>query len=257
MEPALTDAIEGALYCPNDGVADHTATTQGLAQAGQRAGARIREHTTVTSLSTDGSTVTGLRTDGGEEIVVGEELLLVANLGVKELMADAFDLTLPIYRILPQVMRTEPIEPMPVNHLIGHDSRTLALKEIPGQRVMISGGWRGEWDPAADRGRTIDEQVKRNAEQAAAVYPSLADVAIEEADASRPESVSIDGVPIIDRVPADSNVIVATGWCGHGFAISLAVNEALAAWVTDGHKPSVLGPFGYDRFENRAEADYR
>ncbi|MFB6300837.1 MAG: NAD(P)/FAD-dependent oxidoreductase [Halobacteriales archaeon] len=250
MEPAVADRIDGALFCPNDGVADHTAATRGLAEAADRAGATIREETTVMELLTDGSTVTAVRTEGGGRIDVGKELLLLANFGVAELLEDAFDLTLPIYRMLPQVMKTEPIDPMPVKHLIGHDSRTLALKEIPGNRVMISGGWRGEWDATAGQGRTLDEQVRRNAEQAGIVYPALADVAIEEADASRPESVTIDGIPIIDRLPDGSNTIAATGWCGHGFAISLAVNETLADWVTDGVKPSVFDPFGYDRFEN-------
>lgn len=250
MEPEVSDAIDGALYCPNDGIADHTATTRGLAAAAERAGATIREETPVTRLLTEGTTVTGIRTEAGDQIDIGEELLLLANLGVEELLEEAFELTLPIYRMLPQVMRTEPIEPMPVKHLTGHDNRTLALKEIPGDRVMISGGWRGEWDASVGHGRTIDEQVERNATQAGAVYPALADCAIEEADASRPESVSIDGVPIIDRMPADSNVIIGTGWCGHGFAISLAVNEALAGWVLDGTKPPVLEPFAYDRFGN-------
>ncbi len=43
MEPYLAETMTAALYCPQDGVADHTATTRAYAQAARRAGAIIRE----------------------------------------------------------------------------------------------------------------------------------------------------------------------------------------------------------------------
>src|SRR5215467_7473946 len=41
LEPGVCNTVIGALYCPDDGIADHTATTRGLAAAAARLGAEI------------------------------------------------------------------------------------------------------------------------------------------------------------------------------------------------------------------------
>jgi sarcosine oxidase subunit beta len=150
--------------------------------------------------------------------------------------------------MLPQVLLTEPLDPMPVRHLIGHERRTLAIKPLPGGQLMISGGWRGRWDAGAHRGEVIPAQVEGNLAEAAAVYPVLVGVRLAESDAARPESVCVDEIPIIDRLPGATNLIVGAGWSGHGFAISLAVAKLLADWATGSERPELLRPFAYDRF---------
>lgn len=247
-EPNVSEDVIGALYCPKDGVADHTSTTRGLAAAVEEHGGEVHEETPIVGVERNGNEVTAVTTEGGERVGVSEELLLLSNVDVPRMIDDEFDTTLPVWRIIPQVLSTEPLETVPVKHLIGHDSRTLALKEIPGNRVMISGGWRGTWDEAAGRGEVIQEQVEANVREAVATYPTLADASVESADASRPETSSIDGVPIIGRLPDIENMLFATGWTGHGFAISLAVNQFLADWALTGTRPERLAPFGYERF---------
>ena len=44
LEPDVCDAVNGGLYCPDDGIADHTATTRGLAAAAARLGATTAWH---------------------------------------------------------------------------------------------------------------------------------------------------------------------------------------------------------------------
>jgi sarcosine oxidase subunit beta len=247
-EPNVSEDVVGALHCPDDGVADHTATTRGLASAAEDRGGDVHEGTPIAGVERDGDGVTAVTTEGGERVGVGEELLLLANVDVPRLLDEAFGVTLPVWRILPQVVSTEPLESVPVEHLIGHDSRTLALKEIAGDRVMISGGWRGTWNDAAGRGEVVRAHVEANVREAVATYPALADATVERADAGRPESHSVDGVPIIGRLPGVENLLFATGWTGHGFAISLAVNRLLADWAVTGSRPERLVPFGYERF---------
>jgi sarcosine oxidase subunit beta len=58
----------------------------------------------------------------------------------------------------------------------------------------------------------------------------------------------VDEIPIIDRLPGATNLIVGAGWSGHGFAISLAVAKLLADWATGSERPELLRPFAYDRF---------
>ena len=251
LEPHASDDVVGALYCPNDGVADQTATTRGLARAAEELGATVREHTPVRGLELDDGTVTAVVTDD-ERFDVGEAVLLLSNTHVPELVASELDRSLPVWTMWPQVSATEPVDEVPVNHLIGHDHRRLALKAIPGNRVMISGGWRGEWNEATQQGTALEDRIEGNAADARAVFPVLRDADVETADASRPESVSVDHVPIIDTLPEATNAIVGTGWSGHGFAISLAVNRLLATWATEGRRPELLAPFSLDRFSNLA-----
>ena len=248
MEPALSPRIQGALYCPNDGVADHTATTRALAQAAQRHGAVIREHTRVTQLERSGDRIAAVITAQEERIEVGRTVLLLANTVVPELLKEQFEITLPVWTVWPQIVLTESIEPVPVHYLIGHASRLLAMKSTPDSRVMISGGWRGRLNPDTGQGEPQPDQVQGNVAEAVAVYPSLEGIAVAEAKTDRRESTTIDGIPIIDRVPGLSNAVFATGWSGHGWAIAPAVNQPLAAWVYSDSDSSLLYPFRYSRF---------
>lgn len=248
LEPDVSDAVSGALYCPNDGIADHTATTRGLAEAATRLGAEIREGTAVVGLERAGDRVTAVVTAAGERIAVGEAVLLLTNTHAPGFVRETLGVILPVWPMLPQVLLIEPLDPPPVRHLIGHERRTLAIKPLSGGQVMISGGWRGRWDAQANRGEVIPAQVEGNMAEAAAVYPALVGVGLAESDAARTESVCVDEVPIIDRLPGATNLIVGTGWSGHGFAISLAVAKLLADWATGSERPEPLRPFAYNRF---------
>lgn len=248
LEPGVSDHVTGALYCPLDGVADHTATTTGIAQAALRAGATFREHTPVRELLLESDHVTGVVTTDGTRVGVRRGVLLLANTAVPELVRAHLNVNLPVWRMLPLVIATEPVTPPPIHHLIGHASRTLAMKALPDGRVMISGGWSGRWNPETGQGETIAEHVVGNVAEAIAAFPALHSIGISASDASRSESRSVDDIPIIDRLPATGNLLIGTGWSGHGFAISLAVARLLAQWALDGERPELLRPFSYARF---------
>lgn len=251
LEPAVSDDVVAALFCPLDGVADHTATALGLARAAQRAGAEIREHTPVAGLEREGDQVTAVLTAQGERIAVRRSVLLLANTQVPPFVKAHLGITLPVWPMLPQIVVTEPMEPADGNslrHLIGHDSRTLAMKPLADRRVMISGGWHGRWNAETGHGDAVPEQVRGNVAEAMAVFPSLVGVRVEVVDASRPEARCVDDIPIVGTLPGARNLLVGTGWSGHGFAISLAVAQLLVEWASGGEPPMLLQPFGYRRF---------
>lgn len=247
IEPHLSPHIFAALHCPKDGIADHTATTKAYAQAAVKLGAEIREGVAVTALERDGERVTAVQTNTGARIPIGKQLLLMCNTAVPGLVQQQLGLTLPIWKMLPQVMLTEKVEPMPLRHLIGHAHRVLAMKSHPTGQIMISGGWRGRWNEQGQP-ETQPDQVAGNFAEAVATYPLLAHTAVAEADATRPETICIDHIPIIGRLPAVDNLLVATGWSGHGWAIAPAVTQLLADWALSGEEPPLLRPFGYKRF---------
>ncbi len=248
MEPAISQTVIAALYCPLDGVADHTATTRGLAQAAQRLGAVVRENTRVSALERKGDRVSHVITADEERIAVQHALILMSNTHVPTVLQSEFGITLPIWHVLPQIVLTEPVDPMPVHHLIGHSHRLLAMKSTPDGRVMVSGGWRGRLNPESGEGEPQPDQIAGNLAEASAVYPCLEGISAAVAKTDRLESTAIDGIPIIDLVPGTTNAFFGTGWSGHGWAISPAVNQLLASWVVDGTAPDLLRPFAYTRF---------
>ena len=245
-EPQVCDDVIGALYCPLDGVSDHTAVTRAFAGAAHCVGASILEDTGVERLEIEGGRASAVITSNGERIEVDRTLFVLANAGVEALLADR--LSLPVWSRAFQVMLTEPLETMPIRHLIGHASRTLAIKEEAGNRLMISGGYPGKWDAERETGSPIEDYVQANLSDAVAVFPGLDGVSVESADADHLESLSVDDIPVIDLVPGTDNAIYAQAWCGHGWAIAPAVTKMLAEWGKDGKRPKLLAPFSHARF---------
>ena len=251
LEPGLSENVIAAIFCPRDGVADHSATTRALAQAAQHHGATIQEDAPVTGLRRRDDRVVAVEaTISGEGAIipVGEGLILLSNAHIAGFIEGELGAQLPIWRMLPQVMALRADIPPPMTHLIGHAHRTLAIKPLPDGRVMISGGWRGRWDERSGRGIPIAEQVEGNRREAVAVYPALEDAAADEVFADRAEMISADGIPIIDYLPGAANMLVGVGWSGHGWAIAPAVARLMAEWALSGERPGLLAPFTYGRF---------
>jgi sarcosine oxidase subunit beta len=247
IEPGVASSVIAAVHCPLDGVADHTATTRSLMAAARRHGARLLEGTTVSSVRVEGDRAVEVGTGEHGPIPVRRSLLLLCNTGVADLVAAA-GVALPVFPVLPQVLLTAPVEPVPVRHLVGHASRPLAIKTLPGGEVMITGGRLGRRQPGTGRPVVDPGEVEANRADAVATFPALGDEPVVASTADRAEAASIDLVPVIDLVPGTTNALFATGWSGHGWAIAPAVAELLATWVVDGSRPPLLAPFGVRRF---------
>jgi len=248
FEPDVSDAIIAAIHCPEDGVADHTATTDAYAAIAIKAGAEVDEGVAALGFVPAGDRIEAVITDRGERIPVERAVLVLANPAVASLISDW--IALPVWNMPFQVLVSQPMKHVPVRHLVGHAHRTLALKPEPGNRLMISGGHAGDWNAETATGRAREDGIAANMADAAAAYPGLQGLKIDQADVSHLESVSIDGIPIIDRVPGQQNMFFATGWSGHGWAIAPAVSELLAEWALEGIRPDLLAPFSCDRFRN-------
>ena len=248
MEPELSTDVRAAIYCPNDGVADHTAVTQATANAARAAGAQLDEQVRVTGLVMANGVVSAVETDTGEHIEVSRGVLLLANPGVAGLLRQLGGHQLPVYNINLQVLLSEPIERIPFRHLLGHMSRTVSIKTQGIGQVMISGGWTGHWDEVTGIGTTLAEAVAGNLAEAVAVVPGLRDLVVAQADAGHLEAMSVDDIPIIDKVPGARNALFATGFSGHGWAIAPVITPLLADWALSGKKPGLLQPFALDRF---------
>lgn len=248
VEPGLTGKVLGALHAPLDGVADHEATTRTYAAAAVGAGAVVRTGADVVGVVRQGGRVAAVRLADGSAVEVGRDVLFLMNGGLIDVLAREFGCVLPLWNIYPQVIISTPADVAPFRSYVGHLHRPVALKMVPGHRVMLSGGWRGRWNADARRGETIPASVAGNWTDAVSVFPAIGDLTIAEATADRAETNSLDLVPVIDRIPGVSNALMAGGWTGHGWAIAPAVAPLLAQWALDGEAPALLRPFARSRF---------
>lgn len=244
----VSPTVKAGLLTPLDGMTSQQLTTESYAAAARSLGAEIREHCRVDSVTTDrqGRAV-AVVTSEGERLPIGETLLLANNYGAVELAFQSFGVSVPAWRMFPLAMTVESEEPADLPVLVGHDSRPIAIKAIDGL-WMLSGGWRGRWNPQTQRGELDEVSVQGNIRQLQAVFPELGPVKIIEADASRAETSSADQIPLIDKIPGSANAFLATGWAGHGWALVPAVTGYLAEMLIGGHMPGAFGNFGLSRF---------
>lgn len=80
-----------------------------------------------------------------------------------------------------------------------------------------------------------------------AIFPALKDAQIVEAWAGLID-VLPDGIPVIDAPGTPSGLAIATGFCGHGFAMGPIVGRLLAEWIDTGAPSLDLSAFRAQRF---------
>ena len=246
LELDVESGVLGGVYCPLDGVSDHTATTKAYAAAARALGVDIREGVEAAGVLYEGDRAVGVSLSDGGTVEASAGVLLLSNWSVGDLLGDRLEL--PAWSTSLQVLVSKPLPRVPNRTVVGHMNRTLSLKAEPGGRVMISGGYTGLYDRETHTGRAIPAAIDANVADAVATFPALAGLEVEVADAGHLECFTVDRVPVIDKAPLAENVWFATGWCGHGWAIAPVVSDLLAAFVTDGACPELLQPFALSRF---------
>jgi len=247
MQPGIADAVRFALYLPDDGTADHPATTRAFAKAAVALGATVAEHAGVATLAPGPDDSVTVHLTSGEALRATRGVIVAANRSTPRILHDSFRLTLPLWEKATQVTFVTAPAGFALNHQLGHGRRSLSVKMTEEGWVMLSGGRPGGWDPVVGVGTTDSAVLRATLADLAATVPALAGVEVVAVDNSRADTSTIDLIPVIDRVPGLDSVLVGTGWSGHGFALAPAVAEALTSWALDGAQPDSLRPFGFAR----------
>lgn len=65
------------------------------------------------------------------------------------------------------------------------------------------------------------------------IFPDLADAKIVRTWAGWADQMK-DGVPVLGNVSEVPGLVLATGFCGHGFGIAPAIGHELADLIVDG-----------------------
>jgi len=244
LAPGLALSITAGIHTDDDGQASAPMTTRAFGSAAERLGARILTGVTVTAITQSGGRVTGLETTAGP--IACDWLVLAAGAWSPGL-ASQIEIELPIQTMALQMMATDPTEPM-LRQTVGALNRRLSLKQVPNGSFVIGGGWPGDADLATGIGTTRMESIQGSIEHSSAIFPALAKLPLARTWIGI-EALALDEVPILGPTPGFDNLTLATGFSGHGFALSPIIGQLLSEQIVDGAPSIPLDAFDLRRFD--------
>jgi sarcosine oxidase subunit beta len=245
VAPGVAPSIIAGAYCPTDGHANPILTTKALARAAVREGARLREWTPVTGLLTDSGRARGVATPDGN---IGADWVVNAAGAWSSQVCAMAGFSVPIEAVAPQMMLTSSL-PHALDPVVGCVGKMLSLKQLSHGQYLIGGGW-----PATvymDRPRPIgmnrQGSITGSAEASSSVWPVLLKTSVVRVWSGL-EAETSDVVPIIGPVPQMDHFLLATGFSGHGFALSPYIGVLIAEQITTGTTPIPIDSLSIRRF---------
>jgi glycine/D-amino acid oxidase-like deaminating enzyme len=249
----LDDFAEFA-YERRGGYGDGHQTAQAFAAAARRGGARIRSHSRVDGLETDGDRIVAVRLHGGERIET-ERVVVAAGPWSTALVAPV-GVDLPIRAQRAQVLLVDPgrtVAGVPVFS----DLVSLQYIRSDGPQSLLVGDSDHsdpEWaDPDSYRQRAADEELAHSIPKFEDRFPGLDRASLSSSYAGCYD-VTPDYNPVISSCSVEGLWLCA-GFSGHGYKISPAVGELMADLILAGasRDPDIdAADFRWERFA-RAE----
>jgi len=237
-EPLLNPEIATALSIPHAASIRPRLMTRAYAEAARRLGALISEQTEVIGFQYSGSKVTAIQTKQGE--VIACERVVIAAGAWSAQVGSWLGLAIPVFPARGQILSLwQPATPLQhtifgmeiyVVPKVDHTIYVGATVERVGfEKSNTAGGLLWLLSRAIELLPQLEEAVL------AQIWSGL-----------RPWSQ--DGYPILGKAPAWENVILATGHGAGGFELSAITGKTIAELMTSGQTPSLIQPFGLERF---------
>ncbi|HET6175148.1 MAG TPA: FAD-binding oxidoreductase [Gaiellales bacterium] len=238
IEPLLAlDGIAGAAYEPDGGFADAHAMILAWFAAGYACGLEARLGCEVSSLLVERGRVRGVRTPDGD--VGCDRVVLATGAWARELLLPAgVDLPIALKRIQVAVLRQPAGAPRP--NVVCSDAVTNVVVRPDRGALFCAVTYFADEPLAAaddcdhDASPGYEEVIRR---ALAERYPALAQAAWQRAWAG-PYDYSPDWNPMLGEAPGVEGLYLALAWSGHGFKLSPAVGEVVAAEVV-GDEPVI------------------
>ena len=238
IEPLLSlEGVVGAAYEPDGGFADAQKMCLGWYAAASARGLRGMLGTDVTAIRVEGGQVRGVETTAG--FVAADRVVLATGAWGNELLRPlGAEQPISLKRLQVAVLRQPIGGPIPT--AVTSDAVTnVVVRPDRGQQFYAVAYFgdeplalAGDCDNAVSPGY---EDVVRRA--VAERYPALRGFSFVRGFAG-PYDFTPDWNPIIGPCPGIDGLHLALGWCGHGFKLSPAVGEVVAAEVT-GRTPAI------------------
>ena len=232
--------IMGASYCPDDGHCDPFRMVSGFFRKAKEFGTKVLLNSEVQSIeqTDDGKAVVKTSTHS----VQAEKVIIAAGFGSQEL-CQKIGLDLPLQNVRYESMVTEPLPPI-LSQMFGVASSDLFFRQTQNGGIHFGGGLLEEEDE--EDTKTTRDNLNMAVAHISRLVKDLGKTNLLRTwgglDPSTP-----DGMPILDYL--NENVLLATGFCGHGLALGPIVGRYLAEWISSGQLPEALEPFKRNRFD--------
>ena len=237
LEPALSAEIRAGFVVPQHWHVRPETFNQGVASAARGLGVEVLEAAEVIDFVAEGPRVAGLRTAAGD--IEADDVLVAAGSWSSGLLAE-LGIDLPVQAGKGYSFMVRPTV-VPQHAILLTDAHVGCT---PFGDVMRIGG---TMEFSGVNLHLDHHRIDQTIAGARASFQAWQPPEVESEWAGmRP--IAPDGLPVIDRTTAFDNLYVATGYSMQGMTLGPPAGEAIAEFITTGERPSVLEPFGIDRF---------
>ena len=229
LAPLIGDGVQAAYHYRFGGHANPHRTSQAYAWAMQDLGGRVRQHVTVTGFDTSGGRVVAVR---AENETIGCDALVIAAGPQTGRLAALLDVRVPMQTARAEMIVTEPLPLMPLG---GVDGNGLYGRQTLRGNLAYGGGpheWISLGEGMQSPPRNSTPLMGPIAARLAGLFPKAAHARVLRSWAGLIENTP-DGRPVIDRLRAPDNVVIAT-MSSIGFGLSPASGHAIRDLVVDG-----------------------
>jgi D-amino-acid dehydrogenase len=244
LEPLLSDAVIGAVWCPSERHLVPDTLIDALADRCQALGVEIHSATAVTGFSHSAGTVTAVRTSQGP--IRCDAVLLSAGAWTGH-VARLLGKRLPIRPGKGYGVDCSPA-PVPLRHALLFSEDRVAVSPVSyGIRLAGTMEFAG-FDEGIDRVRS--NAILASARRYLRDWPAAASLQPRRWSGLRP--MTPDGLPVIGKFEAFDNVVVAAGHGMLGITLGPVTANHVANIFRVGEAPEALAPFAPDRFAARS-----
>lgn len=237
-----TDGIHVAAWCPTDAIFNQVRFMDLLAARVREQGIEIREGVDVRGLVREGGRVAGVMTDDGP-ILTGTTILAA---GVwSPLLSATVGLELPVVPRRRSIYLTPQVAGFPERMPFVADFDRGEYIRRDGEQMRISGGIAGAdpWDDTCDLSHGVEDTA-----WVGELFPALTGAPLTGGWAGLVE-LTPDHHPLLGRVAGYDDLVVATGFSGHGVMHAPVTGTLIAELLLDGQATTLdIAPLSPLRF---------
>lgn len=227
LEPELSGDVRAAMLSSEERCLEPRRLRAALQKACQARGVRIYEGIRAEGLEHAQGQITAVVTREGR--FACKEVVIASGVWSGD-MGGWLGVPLPVAPVRGQIVSLGPCIPSPIRHTIYAHGGYLVPR--PDGRIVVGATEEQEGFAA----QTTEVGVAGLLQKATALVPALTSVAFDDAWAGlRP--VSIDGLPLLGRVPHWDNAFVATGHGRNGILLAPITGDLMAECILNGVSP--------------------
>lgn len=247
INPYLSDEVTCASWCPTDGHANPLTTTLGYYKMARKMGVRFITGEKVVELKKIKGKLRQAITENNT--YEADTIVVAAGYHSRELLATV-GIDVPMVQNMIECLVTE-AEPHMFDQMLG-----TAEADFYGHQTkhgsFVFGGTSGFEGVNKDNGTPICNSKTASCECRGIMkyFPALADAKIVRTWSGWVDMM-VDGVPVLGYVSEVPGLVLACGFCGHGFGIAPGAAYNIAELITTGTSPVDMSALRYDRFKTK------